>query len=558
LEKEKKDAEKEKKEIERKMKEEQKKQEEDKKRLEDEAQKKKKEKAANQFRSFFTKKKSTSNIKAPVEEVEQKRFEALPIKPDALHAPLVRNTNINRELIDKILIEEIPNLDTYLKEIAKKHSNNNIYISRRKKRHEFEELRKLELNKNKTVSRIKTAGKPKSNVSMELDNNDVVVIDDNSNMADDDDDDDDTENEDDVCDEKYLYISKLLQFSENTRPPYYGTWRKKSKLISGRKPFRKDPDVFNYDVDSDEEWIDEPGENLSDAADEDEEETEETEDDQDGFFVPHGYLSDDEGIKDDPEEDDEENDKSDDKPKSSTADSNNEDKLKLKVCTFERRFSRIKHHKPICIGITYTQNVDGVDAILKDYMKVTLFKSVAEEKEKEKDDEDDMEVGSPETAKTTANTPANNIPMTVPEEAMPLLIKFVHGNVKGLTVMITKFREYWNPFAKSSENGKQISKRQLEKKIQSIASRTGTFKEGGKACYVVKDDVIAKYGLPSDLKYGETLPELKIEIFKSTSTPSTPTPLAPTPSDEKPPEGVVDSGGLLQKNESPIVAMEIN
>ena len=33
---------------------------------------------------------------------------------------------------------------------------------------------------------------------------------------------------------------KLLQFCENYRPPYYGTWRKRSKVISARNPVKKD------------------------------------------------------------------------------------------------------------------------------------------------------------------------------------------------------------------------------------------------------------------------------------------------------------------------------
>lgn len=33
---------------------------------------------------------------------------------------------------------------------------------------------------------------------------------------------------------------KLLQFHSNVRPPYYGSWRKKSGVISGRAPFRTD------------------------------------------------------------------------------------------------------------------------------------------------------------------------------------------------------------------------------------------------------------------------------------------------------------------------------
>jgi len=510
LEKEKRDAEKEKKELEKKLKEEQKKQEEEKKRLEDEALKKKKEKAANQFRSFFTKKRTSDTKAAVVEEEEPQRFKALPVKPDMLHAPLVRNNNIDRQLIDKILIEEIPELDTYLKVLASKCANDNKpkYISRRKKRREFEEMRKLEISKNKTECKKETDEKPKANISMDID---VVVIDDNSNDIEDD---DDTENEDTVCDKKYLYISKLLQFSENTRPPYYGTWRKKTAHISGRKPFGRDTDVFNYDIDSDEEWIDEPGENLSDAADEDEEEEKETEDDQDGFFVPHGYLSDDEGIKDEIEDDDEENN-NEGAPKSTSANTNNEeDKLKLKVCTFERRFQRIKHHKPICIGISYAKGLDTVNALLKDYMKVTLFKPV-NEKEKDIEGEEDTEIVSPESKNN--QTPGSSIPLTVPEEAMPILIKYIHGNTATLPTLMLKFREYWSSYAKNSGIRNNISKRQLERKIHSIASRTGV-KEGGKTFYVVKDDVISKYGLPSDLQYDIGLPELKT----SNNTPNDP------------------------------------
>ena len=33
---------------------------------------------------------------------------------------------------------------------------------------------------------------------------------------------------------------KLLQFCDNHRPAYFGTWNKKSKTVSARNPFRKD------------------------------------------------------------------------------------------------------------------------------------------------------------------------------------------------------------------------------------------------------------------------------------------------------------------------------
>ena len=68
--------------------------------------------------------------------------------------------------------------------------------------------------------------------------------------------------------------AKLFQFSDNYRPPYYGTWRKKSTTITGRRPWGKDEnldyevehsggkllingcDMFQYD--SDDEWEAEP------------------------------------------------------------------------------------------------------------------------------------------------------------------------------------------------------------------------------------------------------------------------------------------------------------
>jgi len=58
--------------------------------------------------------------------------------------------------------------------------------------------------------------------------------------------------------------AKLLQFHENYRPAYYGTWRKRSSIISARRPWQRDTSFFSYDVDSDDEWEEEePGESLS-------------------------------------------------------------------------------------------------------------------------------------------------------------------------------------------------------------------------------------------------------------------------------------------------------
>merc|ERR1719318_939907 len=69
--------------------------------------------------------------------------------------------------------------------------------------------------------------------------------------------------------------AKLLQFHENQRPAYWGTWTKQSAFVSGRRPFGKDEERFEYDYDSDEDWEEEEeGESLSDNEDDKEKEEE--------------------------------------------------------------------------------------------------------------------------------------------------------------------------------------------------------------------------------------------------------------------------------------------
>lgn len=88
--------------------------------------------------------------------------------------------------------------------------------------------------------------------------------------------------------------AKLLQFNEDVRPPYFGTWQKESKSIKGRKPFALDNEIFDYDIDSEAEWdIGGPGESLKGDDSDDDEEQDEYEIDM-KTFVPHGYVSDDE------------------------------------------------------------------------------------------------------------------------------------------------------------------------------------------------------------------------------------------------------------------------
>ncbi|CAN0105810.1 unnamed protein product, partial [Hapterophycus canaliculatus] len=57
---------------------------------------------------------------------------------------------------------------------------------------------------------------------------------------------------------------KLLQFHQDHRPPYWGTWSKASKQVTGRRPLGRDTKgLLNYDYDSEEDWEEEAqGEDL--------------------------------------------------------------------------------------------------------------------------------------------------------------------------------------------------------------------------------------------------------------------------------------------------------
>ncbi|KAL9234852.1 hypothetical protein vseg_009673 [Gypsophila vaccaria] len=112
-----------------------------------------------------------------------------------------------------------------------------------------------------------------------------------------------------------LRRKQLLQFDKSNRPAFYGIWPKKSSGVGSRHPFAKDPDL-DYEIDSDEEWEEEePGESLSDSEKEEEEILDEgfgkgddEEESEDGFFVPDGYLSENEGVENDRSQHDEDED----------------------------------------------------------------------------------------------------------------------------------------------------------------------------------------------------------------------------------------------------------
>jgi hypothetical protein len=101
---------------------------------------------------------------------------------------------------------------------------------------------------------------------------------------------------------------RFLNFHEDCRPAYRGTWMKKSSIVTGKNPFRKDSSIFEYEYDSEAEWEegdDEMGENVEDDTKNQDEEMDgegnatKMYDFDDGFCVADDRLLDNEEDADD-------------------------------------------------------------------------------------------------------------------------------------------------------------------------------------------------------------------------------------------------------------------
>ncbi|XP_053995322.1 chromatin assembly factor 1 subunit A-B-like [Hylaeus anthracinus] len=439
-------------EMEQKQKEKQAKEEERKKR-EDEKKKKeeekmeaerKKQKAASNFTSFFVAKKQEKSVEEE-SATEGKNFMPFEVKADMKLAPVCRRTLSEQEklsLDEQCNKENIQMSDLYLNEI-----------------------------KNKKVIPRKS---PKT-WPFEAKDDEVILLDDendgNSNIV-----------KQNIVIEKQR--TKLLQFSENRRPPYWGTWRKRSCSINPRKPFSRDTKWFNYEVDSDEEWEEEePGESLHGSDEErDEENPDDNEYDVDNeFMVPHGYLSDEE-LRADEEE------KVDMSPETQ--------KYKLKVLgeQFEtERNTKTSKLKPKIIGCVWRgpENtfLGNVPQRTMDFLSaheawarqvpVTLPTSTENE--------------AAENGLSTQQQAASSSKKTkIPEEALPELIRLIHGNTHGSKFLAREFVSYWS--TQNEEN--KMSKYGVYRKIRKIGKWMLCPEEGPmhkKFCWYVPEDIQNEY-----------------------------------------------------------------
>ena len=444
---EKKEEEKRKREEEKKKREDEKNSKNEEKRKKEEEEMLKKQKAKNSFASFFIKKEVAASQKPKEQVPRETKFQPFELKPcmKLASAPYRKPlSDSDKQQLCKHLVEQGTATLLHVKEEL---------IALR------ELARQIKLEEDES----------KMNSTVERDEDDDIMIIDDDMIIDGDISSSLKTTETTTQHEISKIKGKLLQFHENYRPAYFGSWRKRSSSVQARTPLKKDEDILNYDIDSDDEWEEEePGESLSNSEGEDEEDGCPNDDDeeQDGFFVPHGYLSDDEGDGNDEETTMEHNGAHTEKSSKDNTDDKMERHL-VKQKTWEAELKRqFKPMKPIAIGCIW----DGeIPSILKQLEGCSFLS----------EESIDPTCMKEETVVVPSTTSYCNTAMPVPEEAMPFLIQMIHCNEAGLQKLIRLFRKQWTLKTKKEEHVSEenwqshctVSKRQVEKKITSIANK---------------------------------------------------------------------------------------
>ncbi|XP_064083456.1 chromatin assembly factor 1 subunit A-B-like [Macrobrachium nipponense] len=465
---------------------------EEQQRLEDE-KRRQSDKLKNKFASFFVAKKKEAES---VTKDSEGPFKDFRVKEDMQLAPVVRN----------ILTEDqITELDNYL--YGSCEATSKTYLSL---------LRSGSYVKQKSVKTCPCKQEPPVD---DEDDDDVMVI----NESDEEDIGNCSAMVQDPAASSHQgkkFKAKFLKFCENQRPAYWGTWSKKSSCVSARRPFAQDA-IFDYEYDSDDDWEEEEtGESLSDSEGEEKEEKEEGDQyevDND-FFVPHGYLSDDEG-----KSDEEEDANSEGPAKLKDADrTRNTEQLKQKQAEFEEEMKqKTKVLKPRlfgCLWMADENNNPAYDQLMKilvPYKAVTLCSQLPigsrlaggmpkDCKDTDGDDES-MTEGRPGNFKKYAKT--------FPEEAIPALIKLLHGNRHGKGKLCREFVDYWRKFTHGDLDADSINhtptettvsrtvyiaKRKVEAKIQELGSWkrcADEVKSRHVMCWYVSQKKREEYGL---------------------------------------------------------------
>ncbi|XP_058115833.1 chromatin assembly factor 1 subunit A [Anopheles ziemanni] len=509
-----KNEEKRQKEEERRKKEEQKEEERKRKEEEKEAEEKRKQKVAQAFTSFFVKKNASGSGTSRVSDEEnsfesslgastntgtsmsQQRFMPFCVKGDMRLAPITRRAlgPLQKAYLEQILA------NVGMKPSAMAPSELYLGLLR------------------DGICKPRKAGRTWSMEEEEDDNDDIMIVDDTVCH----------QIEEDPAKMKQKMKAKFFLFEENRRPPFRGTWRKRSSCIGARRPFAEDKKFFDYDVDSDEEWEEEePGESLHGSDDEKDVDPEEDYEVDNEFFVPHGHLSDEELQ---PEE--EEGGMDDNSPEAQKA------KLKIMqlefVAEMKKKTEKIKPRLIGCIWenpgekVKENNRANHVDrhvdcsaiiwkmlndrAMLYDADEPISF-TLSSTTNPNRQVGQELEVSSP--SKETEKGPKK---VRITDDAVKDLVRLVHGNVNNRKFLVREFQTFWSHRNETADeeypgencgevkttkvslvgNGVEFSLESISNKIREIAEWGACPLEGpmmGKLCWTVDKDILAQYGL---------------------------------------------------------------
>ncbi|XP_066552318.1 chromatin assembly factor 1 subunit A [Amia ocellicauda] len=264
---------------------------------------------------------------------------------------------------------------------------------------------------------------------------------------------------------------KLLQFHENYRPAYWGTWSKKSQHISPRCPLRQDKDLLDYELDSDEEWEEEePGESLSHSEGEEEEEGGEgveagdDDEDDDGFFVPHGYLSEGEGASE---------------PEEATDPENQKVRARLKAREWDELQAKGKKFRvlePVVIGCVWEGQGSEVRTLQQH--AVCLLEALPRD-----------EGGTPDASAREKRD----------DQILSQILPLLHGNVHSSKIIITEFQEFCRhrpptqPLSPEPGSSSPPTRYRLKRLISDSAvyEKRPLFR---RCCWYVNQEVLSRFG----------------------------------------------------------------
>ncbi|XP_017491368.1 PREDICTED: chromatin assembly factor 1 subunit A-B, partial [Rhagoletis zephyria] len=296
------------------------------------------------------------------------------------------------------------------------------------------------------------------------------------------------------------FRAKFYKFHENRRPPYYGTWRKRTSVIKPRRPFVQDTKHFDYEVDSDLEWEEEePGESLDGSDDEKEKESEDEDYEVDNeWFVPHGHLSEEELQNED-----------------EVLDANTREAQKAKLRVLQQEFAqemkkKTEKIKPRLIGCIWIDENGNQPALCPKIIWDTLnIRAMLCERPPLLEDPEvpeKSELGSP-TSNGNEKTVEKVKPIKLTDRMLKDLVCLVHGNQHSKNFLIKEFIAFLEANEESIKNGEVRGpiKSIVREKIDDFAEWTITDsvkvlqnnkkKNKKRLCWVVSADVLKKMDL---------------------------------------------------------------